>query len=53
MVKLKKNYSKKKTQKMTFQNKIMKMSLAILQGLSKLQLPHNFNVRYKNILGES
>ena len=52
MVKWKKK-SKQRTQKMTFQNKIMKMSLAILQGLSKLQLPHNFNLRYNNILGES
>jgi hypothetical protein len=38
MIILKKNL-KKGHKKMTFQNKIMKMSPVVSQGLSKLQLP--------------
>jgi hypothetical protein len=53
MVKLKKKKSKKKTQKITFQSKIMKMSPAVSQGLFKLELPYNFNMRYNNMLGKS
>jgi hypothetical protein len=52
MIILKKNL-KKRHKKITFQNKIMKMSPAVSQGLSKLQLPYNFNLRYNNILGKS
>jgi len=53
MVKLKKINLKKRHKKMTFQNKIMKMSPAVSQGLYKLQLPYNFNLRYNNMLGKS
>ena len=53
MVKLKKNNLKKGHKKMTFQNKIMNMSLAVSHGLSKLQLLYNFNLRYNNMLGKS
>jgi hypothetical protein len=53
MVKLKKINLKNRHKKMTFQNKIMKMSPAVSQGLYKLQLPYNFNLRYNNMLGKS
>ena len=54
MVKLEKKINlKKEHKKMTFQNKIMKMSSAISQSLFKLQLPYNFNLSYNNMLGKS
>jgi len=58
-MKLKKIQYKKKNKKITFRNKIInlykikKISLTILQVLSKLWLPQNFNMRYNNISGYS